>query len=153
MLSKVEVNVSFSISLSFNHSICSLTHCLANALPESATVLVNHRIAVEESVQDVKTHYRRIIDPFAQKLDLKFQNAEVCEEKVEKQEMIWKSNHAKLTLTTLSELEPSPITSPLDPRFSWLEGTLQSVFGEDIIVAPVLEGGELPSVRHKDGEY
>ncbi len=133
---------------SFLKFMPSLIHSLANALPESATVLVNHRIAVEESVQDVKTHYRRIIDPLARKLGLEFQNVDVCEEKAERKEMIWKSNNATLTLTTSYELEPSPITSPLDPRFAWLAGTLQSVFGQDVIVAPILEGGELWSTRH-----
>jgi Gly-Xaa carboxypeptidase len=145
--------MSVSLSLSIPCSICLLIRCLANALPESTTALVNHRIAVEESVQDVKTHYRRIIDPWAQNLGLKFQEIEVYEEKFIKKGMVWKSSDAKLTLTTLSELEPSPISSPLDPRFTWLAGALQSVFGEDVIVAPVLEGGELSSIHGKDGGY
>jgi Gly-Xaa carboxypeptidase len=136
--------MSVSLSLSIPCSICLLIRCLANALPESTTALVNHRIAVEESVQDVKTHYRRIIDPWAQNLGLKFQEIEVYEEKFIKKGMVWKSSDAKLTLTTLSELEPSPI---------WLAGALQSVFGEDVIVAPVLEGGELSSIHGKDGGY
>jgi Gly-Xaa carboxypeptidase len=145
--------MSVSLSLPILCLICLLIRCLANTLPESTTVLVNHRIAVEESVQDVKTHYRRIIDPWAQNLGLKFQDVEVYEEKFMKKEMVWKSSDAKLTLATLSELEPSPISSPLDPRFTWLAGALQSVFGVDVVVAPVLEGGELASIYDKYGGY
>ena len=84
--------MSVSLSLSILYLICLLIRCLANALPESTTVLVNHRIAVEESVQDVKTHYRRIVDPWAQNLGLKFQDIEVHEEKFIKKEMVWKSS-------------------------------------------------------------
>ncbi len=148
----MEVNVSFALHfLLHSPLICNL----ANALPENATVLVNHRIAVEEAVQDVKTHYREIIDPFARELGMTFQNVEFQNEKFpKKEEMIWKSNTAKLSLATLSELEPSPITSFSDQRYSWLAGTLKSVFGKDVIVAPVLEGGELyPNHQtHVDGE-
>ncbi|UZJ54106.1 hypothetical protein CBS101457_003426 [Exobasidium rhododendri] len=42
-----------------------------NALPEEASAVVNHRINVEESVQDVRDHLVRLIEPLAGELNCK----------------------------------------------------------------------------------
>lgn len=116
---------------------------LANALPESAYVLVNHRIAVEESVQVVKDHYERILAPLAKKWGLESNS---LDEKFDsKVAAVWKSDRMKITVTTYADLEPSPVSDLKDERFAWLAGTIRGVFGEDVVVAPVLEVGEFCS--------
>ncbi|KAF4621523.1 hypothetical protein G7Y89_g14552 [Cudoniella acicularis] len=104
-----------------------------NALPETAYILVNHRIAVEESVQIVKDHYLRLISPLAKKWNFAIRGFEG--------EETGNAGLGTLTLTAHSELEPSPTTNPDDERFGWLAGAIRGVFGEDVIVAPVLLTG------------
>ena len=53
-----------------------------------------------------------------------------------------KTNEGTMTLAAQDELEPSPVSDHEDPRFSLLAGTIRGVFGEDVIVAPVLLTGE-----------
>ncbi|KAE8445136.1 hypothetical protein EG329_013738 [Mollisiaceae sp. DMI_Dod_QoI] len=96
----------------------------ANALPESASVLVCHRIAVEESVQHVKDHYSRILEPFAKKWGLELQNSHENEKDLT-DAMIWKSDRMKITVTSDPGLEPSPASDISDERFGWLAGTLR----------------------------
>ncbi|KUJ12530.1 Gly-Xaa carboxypeptidase [Mollisia scopiformis] len=112
----------------------------SNALPETATVLVNHRIAVEESVQTVKDHYSLILTPLAKKWGLSSQNNPE-NEKQSTDTLAWKSDKMKISVTPHSSLEPSPVSDIKDERFSWLAGTLRGVFGEDVVVAPILGVG------------
>lgn len=107
-------------------------------MPETASVLINHRIAVEESVQGVIDHYEKILAPLAKKWDFSLQ---APNEKTPSTTRIYKSSNAKITITTHGDLEPSPPSDLTDKRFSWLAGTIRGVFGEDVIVAPVLEVG------------
>lgn len=54
---------------------------------------------------------------------------------------IWSSQKVKITVTSTVNLEPSPVTDFKDERYKWVAGTLRAVFGEDVVVAPVLEVG------------
>jgi len=119
-----------------------------NSLPENASTLVNHRIAVQDSVQRVKDHYIHILRPWAQKRHFEFQafGDNVVTRAQNEREMSFFGGHLSsagtLTLTAHDELEPSPVSNHGDPRFDWLAGTLRGVFGEEVIVAPVLLTGE-----------
>ncbi|KAK0120222.1 hypothetical protein ONS95_011628 [Cadophora gregata] len=104
----------------------------ANALPETAHIMVNHRIAVEETVQTVKDYYVRFLSPLAKKWNYGLQGFG--------QEASG-TNDGTITLVGLDALEPSPSSDPEDERFDWLTGTIRSVFGKDVIVAPVLLTG------------
>lgn len=94
--------------------------------------MVNHRIAVEESVQTVKDYYLRLLSPLAKKWNYGIQGFG--------QEA---ANNTKgtITLAGYSALEPSPASAMEDERFKWLAGTIRGVFGEEVIVAPVLLTG------------
>lgn len=107
----------------------------SNALPETANILVNHRIAVEESVQFVKDHYVRFLLPLVDKwsFNLKGFGTET--------KFDLKRSLGTITLTSNYDLEPSPVSDPRDPRFRWLTGTIRGVFGKEVIVAPVLLTG------------
>lgn len=109
----------------------------ANALPETAYALVNHRIAIEESIQILKDHYIRILSPLANQWNFGFHafgkdiNCNTIPS-------------GTVTLASHDELEPSPVSEHQDARFSWLAGTLRGVFGEEVYVAPVLlTGGQI----------
>ncbi|PVH78384.1 Gly-Xaa carboxypeptidase [Cadophora sp. DSE1049] len=104
----------------------------ANALPETAHIIVNHRIAVEESVQIVQDYYVHILSPLAKKWNFGLQGFG--------QEAAGNHN-GTITLAGHDALEPSPTSDPQDQRFDWLTGTIRGVFGTDMIVAPVLLTG------------
>ncbi|KAH9206171.1 Gly-Xaa carboxypeptidase [Leptodontidium sp. 2 PMI_412] len=104
----------------------------SNALPETAHIIVNHRIGVEESVQTVKDYYPRLLSPLAKKWDYGVQGFG--------QEAA-SNTKGTITLAGYSALEPSPTSNIEDERFKWLTGTIRGVFGEDVIVAPVLLTG------------
>jgi Gly-Xaa carboxypeptidase len=108
---------------------------LANALPETAYALVNHRIATEESIQILKDHYIRILSPLANQWNFglyAFGKDVNCNT----------TSSGTVTLASHDELEPSPVSDHQDVRFSWLAGTLRGVFGDEVYVAPVLLTGE-----------
>lgn len=108
---------------------------VANALPETAYAIVNHRIAIEESIQTLKDHYTRIVSPLTSKWNfvLNAFGKEIDSKIV---------RTGTVTLAGHDELEPSPVSNHKDVRFSWLAGTLRGVFGEEVYVAPVLLTGE-----------
>lgn len=119
-----------------------LTKALVNSLPESATAIVNHRIAIQDSVEDVKDAYISLLVPWAENWKFKI-NAfgyrrpgknvtSHCNDI---------TDGGDLTLTAQYELEPSPVSDPEDPRFSWLTGTIRGVFGDTVVVAPELLSG------------
>jgi Gly-Xaa carboxypeptidase len=107
----------------------------SNALPETAYALVNHRIAIEESVRILKDHYIRILYPLANKWNYLL-------DAFGTQLGSKNSPSGTITLLGLGELEPSPVSSHEDVRFSWFTETVHSVFGKEVHVAPILETGK-----------
>ncbi|ETI27772.1 hypothetical protein G647_00221 [Cladophialophora carrionii CBS 160.54] len=114
-----------------------------NSLPENATVLVNHRIAIQDSVTAVKDHYVRLLDPWAKARSFKLHafGTESPAENATSTVLSNTSDSGDLTLTAHYELEPSPVSSAEDPRFALLAGTIKGVFGDDIVVAPEMLTG------------
>lgn len=117
-------------------SIQFLTAVPANALPETAYALVNHRVAIEESIQVLKDHYVSVLSPLAKTWNFVLQ---AFGERIGPNV----TPTGTLTVAGHDELEPSPVSDHKDVRFSWLVGTLRGVFGKDVFVAPVLLTGEL----------
>lgn len=138
----IQGGVKCTSSANFRSRFDLLIHMIANALPETTSVLVDHRIAVEESVQSVKDHYQRILDPLTKKWGLEPQTYH-SEKEYSAAAAVWTSDRMKITVATDRGLEPSPPSDPKDERFGWLAGTIRGVFGEDIVVAPILEIGKL----------
>ncbi|KIV90191.1 hypothetical protein PV10_07522 [Exophiala mesophila] len=119
-----------------------------NSLPETANVVINHRIAVEDSVRTVKDHYINLLQPWAKNRRCQFEafGLSVSERPIPPVSMIEANNNdddhtGKLTLSAHYELEASPVTSADDVHFEWISTTLSRVFGPDLIVAPVLLSG------------
>jgi Gly-Xaa carboxypeptidase len=44
----------------------------ANALPEGANAIINHRIAVDSSIGDIEDYYKKLLSPAADKFNLSF---------------------------------------------------------------------------------
>ncbi|RDW71624.1 hypothetical protein BP6252_08187 [Coleophoma cylindrospora] len=106
----------------------------ANNLPESAYILVNHRIAIDHSVATVKTHYADVISPIAARLNFSICGFDYDDHGCNERE-------GSIYLSARDELEPSPVTSSDNSQFNWLTGTLRGVFGDEVVVAPVLLSG------------
>ncbi|EXJ89211.1 hypothetical protein A1O3_02277 [Capronia epimyces CBS 606.96] len=113
-----------------------------NSLPENVTALVNHRIAIQDSVQDVKDHYIQLLAPWAEKWNF---NLDAFGERRQAKNIPCRSSAVTeggtLTLTAQYELESSPVSEWEDPRFRWLASTIKGVFGDNVVVAPELLSG------------
>jgi Gly-Xaa carboxypeptidase len=114
-----------------------------NSLPESVHVLVNHRIAIQDSVQAVKDHYIRLLEPWADQRRFKL-NAfgSVFPPKRPMPRPRDDVEEGTLILEAQYELDSSPVSDAEDDRFGWLVGTLRGVFGDDVVVAPELLTGK-----------
>lgn len=108
-----------------------------NALPESVSAVINHRIAVESSVRAIGEHVTSIIKSailpdFPLTLN-SFGN-------------ITSPSTASLGNITLSSFEPFPLSpAPVSPytssAYRILSGTIKKVYGNDTIVSPSLMNG------------
>jgi len=108
-----------------------------NALPESVSAVVNHRIAVESSVDDIVEHVTSIIKSvilpnFPLALD-SFGN-------------ITSPSTASIGNITLSSFElvplsPAPVSPYTSSAYRILSGTIKKVYGNDTIVSPSLMTG------------
>lgn len=108
-----------------------------NALPEKVYAVVNHRIAVESHVADVRSNMQTIIKS---KILPKFSLALDAWGSVSGNTS--SSSVGKIILENFDEpLEPSPV-SPFDTEaYKTFTGTIKQVMGEDVIVAPSLMTG------------
>ena len=116
---------------------------VVNSLPETVSVVVNHRIAVQDSVQAVKDHYIHLLSPWAKRWNF---NVHAFGQHRQRNTAALRSpsnvDSGDLTLTAHYELESSPVSDPEDARFRWLSGTIRGVFGDDVVVAPELLSGK-----------
>jgi len=114
-----------------------------NSLPENASVVVNHRIALHDSVRGVKDYYIALLTPWARKWQFNL-DAFGTEDRNRRDSTLHSDNNTDcgdVTLTAQYELESSPVSDPDDERFRWLAGTIKGVFGDDVVVAPELLTG------------
>ncbi|KAL1880409.1 Gly-Xaa carboxypeptidase [Paecilomyces lecythidis] len=105
-----------------------------NAIPETASTLINLRLAVETSVSQVEEHYESLIRPIAEKHNMVFEGFHSQCGSAEKR---------KICLYGVDALEPAPV-SPVDAEsFRVLSGTIKSVLkpldqDTELIVTPYL---------------
>ncbi|KAK6382227.1 Gly-Xaa carboxypeptidase [Exophiala oligosperma] len=115
-----------------------------NSLPENATVLVNHRIAIQDSVHVVKDHYVSLLSPWARRWNFNL-NAFGARMHKNHEDGATRTDGTNdcgdLTLVASYELDPSPVSDTDDACFRWLSGTIRGVFGENVVVAPELLSG------------
>ncbi|KIW15751.1 hypothetical protein PV08_05801 [Exophiala spinifera] len=114
-----------------------------NSLPESATVLINHRIAIHDSVDVVKDHYVSLLSPWAERwnFNLNAFGRKMQHHKDGTTRTDDNNDCGDLTLVAAYELDPSPVSDTDDACFRWLAGTIKGVFGENVVVAPELLSG------------
>ncbi|PVH73424.1 carboxypeptidase S [Cadophora sp. DSE1049] len=108
-----------------------------NALPEKVYAVINHRIAVESQVADVRSNLETLI---AAKILPKFSLSLDAWGSVSGNTST--SSIGKITLEDFHEpLEPSPVSPSDTDAYKTFTGTIKQVMGEDIIVAPSLMTG------------
>lgn len=108
-----------------------------NALPEKVFAVVNHRVAVESSVKDVRANLEKVItDSILPKFSLSLD--------------AWGSLSGNTSSTSFGQIVLSDFDKPLDPSpvspydtdsYKTFTGTLKQVFGKEYIVAPSLMTG------------
>ncbi|KAI5960474.1 hypothetical protein KGF57_001945 [Candida theae] len=125
----------------------------SNALPEYVEAVINHRIAVESSVDDVYRHDLQHAEHLAKRYDLGL----VSEGHILRNETV----NGKITLRRVSELEPAPSTPTVGKVWELFAGNIRHVyeqlvpsnttvsnsgvfdvvFGKPVIVAPGIATG------------
>ncbi|THU99095.1 carboxypeptidase S [Dendrothele bispora CBS 962.96] len=119
-----------------------------NALPEKASVVINHRIAEHSSVTEVKNHIISTVSPIAAEYGLALS---AFGENVSGPMHIQHQNQSRIILSEAfqSALEPSPVTpAVLDGPYGVLSGTIKATLessqryeAERVVVAPSLALG------------
>jgi Gly-Xaa carboxypeptidase len=108
-----------------------------NALPEKVRAVVNHRVAVESTIKDIRTHLSTLVqDKILCKHDLSLDAWGSVSGNTSS------SASGKIFLEDFDEpLEPSPVSPYTTDAYKVFSGTIKQVLGEDIIVAPTLMTG------------
>ena len=101
---------------------------------------MNHRVSVDQSIQSVKEHYDKLIFPFTKQWNFTYHGFGKDSASKSEQDT---STLGAISVAAVHEGGPSPVSKPSDSQFSWLIGTLRGVFGEDLVVAPILFTGTL----------
>lgn len=113
-----------------------------NALPEQATTVVNHRIDVYSSTDEVRLHIYRTLKPVAKRLNLTLEGDGQTWNFILSSTASKSDGKVVLSDAFESALEPAPLT-PIGPTaapWSLLQGVIRSVW-EDVLVAPDVMGG------------
>lgn len=122
----------------------------ANALPEHVSVLVNHRIAVEDSVASTRDKIVKQILEFAEEYELGVV--------VDGKEIKPKTKHGHFSYTTTSAFEPAPLTPINDEVWETFGGSLRYLYEEllfpenkdTFVVAPYLSTGNTDTRSYWD---
>lgn len=113
-----------------------------NAIPESASVMVNLRLAVESSIALVERHYEDMIRPIARKHGMVFQGFHPSS----LSSSVDDSEPRKISLFGVDPLEPAPVSPSDAESFQILSGTIKNTLkpldgggeNEELIVTPYL---------------
>lgn len=112
----------------------------ANALPETAEALVNHRINIGDTPETVYHHLSHLARPIAKKYNLTLHAFDGEKEA-----------YNSISLSAIDTLRVAPVT-PSDASivspYAVLAGTTRAVFGEDIIVTPLMMTGNTDTQRY-----
>ncbi|KAM9901433.1 hypothetical protein OXX69_008706 [Metschnikowia pulcherrima] len=94
----------------------------SNALPEYAEVLINHRIAVESSVEQVLSRNLDLVVSVAKEYDLGVEHGE--------QVIRPRTKNGHFSISNAASLEPAPFTPLYDAHWKLLAGSLRHVYEE-----------------------
>jgi Gly-Xaa carboxypeptidase len=108
-----------------------------NALPEKVYAVVNHRVAVESTIDTVRSRLSKLIeDRILPEHSLSLDSWGNISGNTSK------AATGKIILSNFDEpLEPAPVSPFTTPAYKLFSGTIKQVLGEDIIVAPTLMTG------------
>ena len=105
-----------------------------NAIPETASTLINLRLSVETSIAKIEEHYENLINPISRKHGMEFEG--------------FRSSHAssnprKVSLFGVDALEPAPVSPVGAEAFQILSGTIKNTLrpldqDNELIVTPYL---------------
>ncbi|KAG6857473.1 hypothetical protein H0H87_003540 [Tephrocybe sp. NHM501043] len=119
----------------------------ANALPERAFAIVNHRISIISSVAEVKAHDAELLQAIAEKFNLTYN----AFGKVLSAEGVPSSGSLTLSDAFGNSLEPAPATPTSTDAIPWnlLSGTIKATYNshrslsgsDEIIVSPGMPSG------------
>ncbi|EIN04703.1 carboxypeptidase S [Punctularia strigosozonata HHB-11173 SS5] len=127
----------------------------SNALPEQATALVNHRIATDSSLKDLRAHYPGLFKHLASSFNLSYTafDATILDSKATFGDLIVSSPYA---------LEPAPVT-PTDADakpYALLSGSIRTTYAkrreakgleaEKVFVAPGIMSGNTDTKYYWD---
>ncbi|KAJ3187999.1 hypothetical protein HDU85_006392 [Gaertneriomyces sp. JEL0708] len=105
-----------------------------NALPERSEVMINYRIAVESSVDELKEKFVHLVKKKAQKYNLML---DAFGDKYETRNVRW----GTMRLSTREALNPAPVSPMTSDAYAVLAGTVKHTFGRDVVVAPTVMTG------------
>ena len=124
-----------------------LTSHRVNALPEHAAATVNLRIAVHQSVGQLKSDFARLLAPCAPRFDLR-----LAAFGASKQSLGGGDTNGVLQLSTLAELEPAPLSPTSGETWDRLAGTIRHVWQHagrgPLYVVPSLMDGNTDTSRY-----
>jgi Gly-Xaa carboxypeptidase len=110
-----------------------------NALPESVYAVVNHRIAMESSVQEVQNHLIELLMPLAKRLPA---TLIAFDKKVYAPSQSDNPRNTTVSLSTTPDtLDPAPVSPESSYAWDILSSTVKNVFGRDVVLAPSLMTG------------
>jgi Gly-Xaa carboxypeptidase len=105
-----------------------------NALPESATAIVNHRINIGDSPKTVYDHISSLVGPIAKAHNLSLHAFDGTK-------AAYNSISLSSRNTTLQVAPVTPTNVNAVTPWSVLSGTIRALYGEETIVAPALMTG------------
>ncbi|KAN0060080.1 hypothetical protein ACQY0O_008053 [Thecaphora frezii] len=118
-----------------------------NALPETASVVVNHRIDIGSSVDEVRKWLHDVIKPLAERLELELLPYHVADLANSSEAGAVKRGQSKgqihLEDAFSSALEPAPLTPLAAPPWRLLSSIIRNIWSdpEPVLVAPALMTG------------
>ncbi|CAK5268849.1 unnamed protein product [Mycena citricolor] len=118
----------------------------ANALPEQASVLVNHRISIESSIAQLREHNTALMQPLATRFNLSFRafGEQISDPRVPTAGLLSVGDDS------YPPLEPSPVTPTIDSvAYEVLSASIKATYarrrvkqnGDSLVVAPSLMVG------------
>ncbi|KAJ5143140.1 uncharacterized protein N7515_001927 [Penicillium bovifimosum] len=105
-----------------------------NAIPETASTMINLRLAVETSIAQVMVHYESLVSPIAEKHGMAFGGFD---------SPCTLTGKRKICMFGVDALEPAPVSPVEAEPYRVLSGTIRNVLkpladGDSLIVTPYL---------------
>ncbi|KAK0621858.1 hypothetical protein B0T17DRAFT_579812 [Bombardia bombarda] len=115
-----------------------------NALPERASVTINHRINLGDGLSLVYDRLTALAGPIADKYNLTLNAFDGKEEEEEEEEKEEEEEPSSITLAAPHAIDIAPVTpadASRDRPYAVLAGTTRAVYGEEVVVTPGIMTG------------